>query len=122
MSGRFSGLRSALDRYWATFSFVGLSVATLFFALSLTPSLLPRHYAVQGILSGLALAVGYGVGVIFVWLWLYLEISKPRPIVQHIGKWTTSVAVALVVLVFLWRATVWQNSIRELMERRLTHE
>ena len=66
--------QSWLERYWSTFSYVGLAAGTLFFALSLTPSLLPRTFLVQGILSGFALAIGYGVGVCFVWLWLYLEI------------------------------------------------
>jgi uncharacterized membrane protein len=95
---------------------VGLAVAAIFFAGSLTPSLLPRHYAVQGILSGVALAVGYGVGVFFVVLWQYLEIPEPPNKVQLAGKWITTVVVAAVAVLFLWRACVWQNSIRELME------
>jgi uncharacterized membrane protein len=33
------------------------------FVASLPPSLLPRHFVVQGILPGLALAVDYGNGV-----------------------------------------------------------
>jgi uncharacterized membrane protein len=108
-------LRSFVSRFWASFSFVALAVATLFFAASLTPSLLPRHFAVQGILSGLALAVGYGVGVLLIWLWLYLEIPEPNANVQRVSKQITTLAVAAVVAVFLWRATIWQNSIRELM-------
>ncbi|MHB8968851.1 MAG: alpha-L-rhamnosidase-related protein [Pirellulaceae bacterium] len=71
-------IQSLVRRCWATFSYVGLVVATLLFAASLTPSLLPRHFAVQGLLSGLALAVGYGVGVFSVWLWDYLELRKPK--------------------------------------------
>jgi len=109
-------LQNGTRRFCATLSFVGLAVATLFFAASLTPSLLPRHFAVQGILSGLGLAVGYGVGVIGVWLWLYLGIPTPSDRTQRLSKWITSIAVALVAILFLWRATIWQNSIRELME------
>ena len=56
-------LQSYLKRYSASFSFVGLVFATLLFAASLSPSLLPRPYLVQGLLSGLSTAVGYGVGV-----------------------------------------------------------
>jgi len=109
-------LRQALARLWASFSFVGLAVATLFFAASLTPTLLPRNSVVQGALSGFAIAVGYGVGVGCVWLWLYLEIPKPSDKVQRVSKWITTFAVSAVVITFLWRETVWQNSIRELME------
>lgn len=107
--------REWLGRGWTSFSFVGLAVATLFFAASLSPSLLPRPFVVQGILSGFALAVGYGVGVFFVWLWLYLEIPQPQEKLQSLSKCVTTTVVAVVVAVFLWRATIWQNSIRELM-------
>ncbi|MCI0332694.1 MAG: alpha/beta-hydrolase family protein [Planctomycetes bacterium] len=109
-------LQTLLGRFWASFSYVGLAVGTLFFAASLTPSLLPRHFAVQGILSGFALAVGYGLGVFFVWLWLYLEIPEPNAKTQRVSKQITTVAVAIVVALFLWRASIWQNSIRQLME------
>ncbi|MGD9635019.1 MAG: alpha/beta hydrolase [Pirellulales bacterium] len=109
-------VRGWVGRYWSTFSYVGLAVATLFFAASLSPSLLPRHFAVQGILSGFALAAGYGVGVFFVWLWLYLEIPQPSDKTQRVSKWITSFAVVIVAASFLWRATIWQNSIRQLME------
>jgi uncharacterized membrane protein len=116
MSSLALRLRSWLARYWASFSYVGLAIATLLFAASLTPSLLPRNFLVQGILSGFALAVGYGLGVFFVWLWLYLEIPKPSDKIQRVGKWMTTAAVAMVATLFLWRATIWQNSIRQLME------
>jgi uncharacterized membrane protein len=109
---------SWLKRYWSTFSYVGLTFATLFLAASLTPSLLPRHFAVQGILSGFALALGYGVGVFFVWLWNFLEMPHPSDKVQRVSKLITTLAVAIVVVTFLWRATIWQNSIRSLMEMK----
>jgi uncharacterized membrane protein len=109
-------LTHRLAHGWRSFSFVGLATAALFFAASLTPSLLPRHYAVQGILSGFALAVGYGVGVFGVWLWLYLEIREPSEHTQFFAKRITAAIVTIVAASFLWRATVWQNSIRALMD------
>jgi uncharacterized membrane protein len=109
-------MMSFLARFWASFSFVGLAMATLFFAASLTPSLLPRHFAVQGVLSGFALAVGYGVGVLMVWLWVYLEFKQPNDRFERIGKWFIAIVVACVAGTFLWRAAIWQNSVRQLME------
>lgn len=50
-------MKQTLHSYWQSFSFVGLVVAALFFAASLTPSLLPRHFAAQGVLSGFSLAI-----------------------------------------------------------------
>ncbi len=109
-------VKQLVSRLWASFSFVGMATATLFLAASLTPSLLPRPFVVQGALSGFALAVGYGVGVLLVAVWLFLEIPKPPNHVQQWSKRITTAAVAAVVLLFLWRDVVWQNSLRKLME------
>lgn len=109
-------LHTRLHAYWGSFSFVGLIIATLFFSGSVTPSLLPRTYLVQGVLSGFALAIGYVVGVAAVWFWKFLELPMPAgPIVRR-AKQVTVAAVVVVFASFTWRATEWQNSIRELME------
>ncbi len=107
---------SVLYRLWSSFSFVGLALGTLFFSASLSPSLLPRHYAVQGVLSGLALAIGYGLGVSAAWLWRYLGLPEPRAKLERVCRQITTIGVVLIVVLFLWRATVWQNSVRTLME------
>jgi uncharacterized membrane protein len=117
MAGVYSRFSPAwLRRYGNTFSFWGLMIGTLFFAASLTPSLLPRHFAVQGLLSALALAVGYGVGVLCVWLWRYLELPTPQPQLDLWSRRLTAVCVAIIVIGFLWQAVAWQNSIRTRME------
>jgi len=108
-------LRSFLYRRWETFSYWGLVVGTLFFAASLTPSLLPRHFTVQGLLSGFALAAGYAVGVFFVWIWRYLELRPPSAKLQRVSKQVATVGVLIVAVGFLSRAATWQNSIRQLM-------
>lgn len=109
-------LQSWPRRYWSSFSYVGLILAAFFFAASLSPSLLPRIYIVQGLLSGLALAIGYGVGVLTAWLWHYLELPQPGGQIQRVAKWLMTIGVGVNSCTFLWRATIWQNSIRELME------
>ncbi len=101
---------------WTRFSIVGLLAGTLFFALSLTPSLVPRAPVMQGILCGVALAAGYGVGVLAVWLWSYLELPRPSPRTERLVTIAAAALSALVAAVFLWQATAWQNSVRMLME------
>ncbi len=103
-------------RIWHSFSVVGLCLGTLFFAASLTPSLLPRAYSVQGALSGVSLALGYGLGAFLVWLWRYLELPEPRRSPRYYGKWAMAALCVGVALFFLWKAADWQNSIRALME------
>jgi uncharacterized membrane protein len=49
-------------------------------------------------------------------LWRYLELPKPKANVERICKRLSTVAVIVIAASFLWRATIWQNSIRQLME------
>jgi uncharacterized membrane protein len=48
--------------FWRRLCFGGLAGALVFFCLSLTPSLLPRGWGVQGLLSGVTVVIGYGLG------------------------------------------------------------
>ncbi len=96
-------------------SAAGLVLGTLFFAASLTPTLLPRTYLTQGVLSGCSFAIGYGIGVLARWLAEYLELPKPKGRILRIAKLIAAAACLLVAAVFLWRAAEWQNSIRKVM-------
>ena len=108
-------IRHLLLRLWHSFSGVGLGLGTLFFAASLTPSLIPRSFLIQGVLSGLCFSIGYALGVGWRWLWRFLELPEPKRRLLHIANLTAAIVCALVVAVFLWRAAGWQNSIRALM-------
>ncbi|MCR6500162.1 alpha/beta-hydrolase family protein [Shinella sp. CPCC 101442] len=106
------------DRLWSfllSFSAAGLVLGTLLFAASLTPSLLPRTYITQGLLSGVAMACGYGLGVLLSLLWFWLELPELRDRVRVWLKVAAGGVCGVVVLVFLWRTAEWQNSIRTLM-------
>ncbi|MCC5795086.1 MAG: alpha/beta-hydrolase family protein [Chromatiales bacterium] len=102
-------------RFTASLCTAGLLVATLFFAASLTPSLLPRPFLMQGVLSGCSLAAGYGVGVFGRWLWRYLELPVPRPALQRLATLLAAAVLLVTALLFLRQAADWQNSIRALM-------
>jgi uncharacterized membrane protein len=43
---------------------VGLATGLVFWFASLTPTLVPRGWIVQGVLSGVCLAIGYGIGAL----------------------------------------------------------
>jgi uncharacterized membrane protein len=103
-------------RVCATISFVGLISAGIVFAMSLTPSLLPRVYVMQGLLSGIALTVGYGVGVVVAWTWRFLELPEARGRTRRVLACLAVGGVAVLAGIALWRVTIWQDSVRELME------
>ncbi len=102
-------------RFRGYFSTIGLLFGSLFFALSLTPSLLPRDDLIQGVISGLGMAAGYLIGVLSVWLWRYLYLPSPPKRVQYVLKLAAAVFCTLLVISFLWQAGRWQNSVRALM-------
>ena len=94
----------------------GLLLGTLFFAASLTPTLLPRSFLTQGVLAGCSLAAGYGIGVFGRWLWAYMELPQPKGHLLRVAKLAAATGCAIVVVFALWQAARWQNSIRELMK------
>ncbi|WIY53450.1 alpha/beta-hydrolase family protein [Devosia sp. YIM 151766] len=97
------------------FSMPGLLLGSLFFTLSLTPSLLPRTESVQGILSGCCFAVGYGAGNLVHWLWGFLGLRvPPGRVTRAMGMVVAFVGLAL-VLMALGYANTWQNSVRAVM-------
>lgn len=96
-------------------SSIGLLVGAVFFAFSLTPSLLPRPFLIQGALSGVSLAAGYGLGVAGLALWNYLQIPLLRGRAALLAKVFVALITIGVALTFLWQASHWQNSIRGLM-------
>lgn len=56
----------------------GLFAGLLFFAASLTPSMIPRAAEMQGALGGAMLALGYLIAVACVGVWRWLEIPELR--------------------------------------------
>ena len=93
-------------------SLFALALGLTFFAASLTPSLIPRGWILQGVLAGLVMALGYMIGRFLVSIWRGLQIPEPH------GKkafWAHGIilAAALALLAFcLYMAADWQNSVR----------
>ena len=107
-------MRAFISRIGRSLSTVGLLIGILCFAASLTPSLLPRSYLIQGLLSGGSAAFGYGIGFVLQWLWSYLGLPVPS---QRFARLLRNAALILCVAIavpFLWWAADWQNSIRVL--------
>ncbi|MDR2310022.1 MAG: alpha/beta-hydrolase family protein [Brucellaceae bacterium] len=105
-----------LEKFWNSLSLIGMLLGTLFFAASLTPSLVPRPFLIQGVLSGACFAIGYGIGVFLFWLWNYLQLPKLKGRISHAVKIAAMAVTVITAMVFLWHAADGQNSIRFLME------
>ena len=99
------------------FSGPGLLVAAFFFALSLTPSLLPRGALFQGIVGGVTMTIGYGIGVTGQWLWKYVRLPVPErgSTTQRVIVWVAVIVVGVFTAWSMWRYVGWQNDARELL-------
>jgi uncharacterized membrane protein len=113
---RIGVLKGAPLGFWRSFWGLGLLIGALFFAASLTPSLIPRTFLLQGALGGVCFALGYAVGALLLWLWEFLELPIPRARLRRAATWAAAAAAAVIVASYLWRAAEWQNSIRARME------
>ncbi len=92
----------------------GAWVALAFFAVSFTPSLLPRSGVMQGLLAGVTAAIGYGFGVVGAWVWRAFADRDARPPRTH--SWRVFLIAAGVVIVgALVVGWYWQDQIRDLM-------
>ena len=63
-------------RWLPRYTWSGTLGAVLFGCASLTPSLLPRGWVLQGLIAGITAAIGYGVGVTVAWF--VAELTESR--------------------------------------------
>jgi len=102
-------------------NYVGLVVATLFFALSVTPSLVPRDWLFQGLISGINAALGYGLGCLLEWGFRRLVRPRltripPAPTwVIYAVKTAVLVTAGLTAALMLVQSARWQREITALM-------
>ncbi|MFD3704084.1 alpha/beta hydrolase [Nocardia sp. NPDC058658] len=116
-----------VDRFFHP-NYAGLVVATMFFGLSLTPSLLPRDWFFQGLISGINATIGYGIGCALAWAWRKWaapRITLPEQVSQAWDRrpsWTLvavrgAIVVACLVFAVLMsiQSSKWQRQITDLM-------
>lgn len=115
MNSRASALRPYVA-WLPTASVPTLTLATLFFVVSLTPGLVPRNTLVQAVLSGVSLAAGHAIGLILSALWYRLEFPALPHRLQARLNLATVLLCLVVAMVALWQASEWQNGLRAVME------
>lgn len=99
----------------------GIAFGALFFCWSLTPSLLPRGWLFQGIVSGITAAIGYGVGVAVGWILLRTVLRQqpwwPLPVRLERALLVAVPIVATVAgAIMLYASAEWQRQVAALMD------
>ena len=96
-------------------SITGAALGIVFAAMSSTPSLVPRGWLIEALLSGVCMAVGYALGAFVGWAYRALglpDLSAPA----RRTAWRLLVVVAVVGLLATgWFGRTWQAEQRELL-------
>jgi uncharacterized membrane protein len=104
-----------LSRLIGPFSVPCLLLGLVFFAASLSPSLIPRGPEMQGVLGGLVTALGYLVGQVVALFWRAADLPELSGRPARLATWIVS---AIVVVLFAWvlgSSLTWQNDLRQKM-------
>lgn len=113
-------LLGRVERYAKGFNYAGLLVAVTLFCLSLLPSLLPRPWLMQGVISGVSLAIGYGLGVLasktFRW---FFQFEPGKRMKRY--AWRATYVLAPLMLTFVIMGHTWQNEVSALVGRTPQH-
>jgi uncharacterized membrane protein len=109
---RFHRIRGWLSK----FEPVGLVVGLFFYAWSMSPSLLPRQWNLQAVATGISVAIGYGIGVLFAWIFRKCGLTHEwSPLWKRIGWYGIALAALIVLPLFLFLGSWWQDITRELV-------
>jgi uncharacterized membrane protein len=109
------GPRRPWHRWLPRYTWSGTVAAVLFGCASLTPSLLPRGWVVQGLIAGITAAIGYGVGVTVAWFVAEASESRMSAGFRRRAWQVLAVAGPILCLVALGYGAYWQRQIHELM-------
>ncbi|NMH95911.1 alpha/beta hydrolase [Pseudonocardia acidicola] len=106
--GRFTRLR----RYLRGLDHIGLVFALLAFLCSLTPSLLPRSWVLQGLVSGLSATAGYAIGVAVTEVGRRAGVPSLPARAHRRVRWGITGFAVIAVPAMLWLSASWQNDVR----------
>jgi uncharacterized membrane protein len=103
-------------RYLSGFPPAGLTGALIFYCLSLTPSLLPRAWYLQAVMSAVTAAIGYGLGLLIGWLLRSLVPWRPGTGLRRVARWALVAAAVVLIPLFGVLGAQWQHQIRALVD------
>ena len=81
----------------------------------MTPSLIPRHWLFQAVVSGIVTAAGYGLGTVASRMWRRLPPPEPSTRVERVAWWALATVAAAAVTVMTVLGVGWQRDLHRLM-------
>ena len=113
---KYAKIEKTALRHLLKYNYLGIVGALVFFCFSLLPSLMPRTWLLQAIVSGLSLTFGYGLGVLVSTL-VRKSSKKAPPVSIRNAAWIVLVYSApIIIITFLYLGSVWQEEVRQLLD------
>ncbi|MCF6736211.1 alpha/beta-hydrolase family protein [Blastococcus sp. KM273129] len=107
--------RRGRGRWLPRYTWSGALGAVVLGCASLTPSLLPRGWVLQGLVAGVTAAIGYGIGVTVAWFVAEATERRLPPGFRRRAWQVLAVVGPLAALVMLWLGWEWQRDLYRLM-------
>lgn len=104
-----------LRRYYGSYNFTGCVVGAVFVYLSFLPTLLPRGWVLQGVLSAVLFTIGYAVGVTISHFYRRFQTKRASAEKMHQLKKYTFVILAILYIAALLLGLHWQQQVRVLV-------
>ena len=105
-----------LRHYLRGLNHLGLVLALLAFLVSLTPSLLPRPWPAQGLVSGLGATAAYAIGVAVTRIGRWAGVPELPRRVHRRAHWVIAAFGGIAVPTMLWLSSGWQNEVRHAVD------
>ncbi len=104
-----------LFNFFGSLNYLGLIFAVIFFTFSVLPSLLPRPWLYQGVISGISISIGYGIGVLASKL---IRFIFKKELSQKFKKraWRFLYFLGpIIVIIYLYLGSIWQREVHQLV-------
>lgn len=109
-SSRFKG-------YLSSYNFLGTIVGAIFVYLSFLPSLLPRGWVLQGVLSAVLFTIGYGLGMVASHFIRKFGPKEPEPAKKLLYRKYAYMAMAVLYVASMVLGFIWQQEVRKLVSQ-----
>lgn len=101
--------------FFGSLNYLGLIFAVIFFTFSVLPSLLPRPWLYQGVISGISISIGYGIGVLTSKLIRFIFKKEFSLKIKKRAWRFLYFAGPIVVVTYLYLGSIWQREVHQLV-------
>lgn len=109
--------KSRFHSYIHSFNFIGVVIGMVFVYLGFIPTLLPRGWVLQGVMSGVLFSIGYGIGLIISYLVRAFKPKERSLAVKSQIKKYTYIVLLLLYLIGVVVGFNWQQEVRKLVQQ-----